>query len=101
MINTAVVVPEKAGGDGVSLYDTVTVFLPEDKSEKVFQIVSTVRQDALHGRISLESPVGRALLGKKVGDTVHIQVKPQWGYDMVIRSIEKGEDDGSAPLNQY
>ncbi len=101
MMKTAVVVEEQTGGDGVSLYDKVTVYLPEDDEEEVYQIVSTVRQDALHGRISLESPVGRALLGKKVGDTVHIQVKPQWGYDMVIRAIEKGEDDGSAPLNQY
>ncbi len=101
MIKTAVVVPEQAGGDGVNLYDKVTVYLPEDDEEEVYQIVTTMRQDALHGRISLESPVGRALLGKKVGDTVHIQVKPQWGYDMVIRAIEKGEDDGSAPLNQY
>ncbi len=101
MMKTAVVVPETVGGDGVGLYDKVTVYLPEDDEEEVYQIVSTVRQDALHGRISLESPVGRALLGKKVGDRVHIQVKPQWGYDMVIRAIEKGEDDGSAPLNQY
>ncbi len=101
MIRTARVVSETTGGDGVNLYDKVTVYLPEDDEEEVYQIVTTMRQDALHGRISLESPVGRALLGKKVGDTVHIQVKPQWGYDMVIRAIEKGEDDGSAPLNQY
>ena len=63
--------------------------------------MTTMRQDALHGRISKESPVGRALLGKKAGDRVHIQVNDSYGYDVVIRNIEKGSDDGSAPLNAF
>lgn len=83
------------------LYDRVTVYLPEDDCEEVYQVVTTVRQDALHGRISKESPVGKALLGRQVGETVRIQVDEKYGYDMVIRAIEPGEDDGSAPLNQY
>lgn len=101
MIKTAVVVDVAGPADGVQLYDRVTVYLPEDDEEEVYQIVTTVRQDALHGLISLESPVGKALLGRKVGDTVHIQVNESYGYDMVIRAIEKGSDDGSVPLNQY
>ena len=60
-----------------------------------------MRQDALHGLISRESPVGKALLGRKVGDIVHIQVDESFGYDMVIRAIEKLEDDGSIPLNRF
>ena len=60
-----------------------------------------MRQDALHGLISKESPVGKALLGRKVGETVHIQVNDSFGYDAKILSIEKGEDDGSAPLRGY
>ena len=85
----------------MGLYDRVTVYLEEDDEETTFQIVTTMRQDALHGRISKESPVGRALLGKKAGDRVHIQVNDSYGYDVVIRSIEKGSDDGSAPLNAF
>ena len=45
--------------------------------------------------------LGRALLGKKAGDRVHIQVNDSYGYDVVIRNIEKGSDDGSAPLNAF
>ena len=101
MIRTAVVIEDRSGQDTVGLYDRVTVYLEEDDEETTFQIVTTMRQDALHGRISKESPVGRALLGKKAGDRVHIQVNDSYGYDAVIRNIEKGSDDGSAPLNAF
>lgn len=101
MIRTAQVVSESTRGDGVALYDKVTVYLPEDGETEELRIVTTMRKDPLHGLISLESPVGKALLGKKVGDIVHIQVDENYGYDMVIRALEKGADDGSVPLNQY
>lgn len=101
MIRTAQVIDEGGRNGGVSLYDKVTVFLPEEGETEELQIVTTMRKDPLHGLISLESPVGKALLGKKIGDIVHIQVDERYGYDMVIRAIEKGADDGSVPLNTY
>ena len=101
MIRTAVVVDDRSGADTVGLYDLVTVYLPEDGESERYQIVTTMRQDALQGRISRESPVGRALLGRRVGDRVRIQVNDSYGYDMEIRAIEKGSDDGSVPLNSY
>ena len=101
MIKTAVVVDDAAPPDAAGLFDLITVYLPEDNVEESYRVVTTVRQDALHGLISRESPVGKALLGSKVGDTVHIQVDANYGYDMVVRAIEKGGDDGSVPLNQY
>ena len=101
MIRTAVVIEDRSGQDTVGLYDRVTVYLEEDDEETTFQIVTTMRQDALHGRISKESPVGRALLGRRAGDRVHIQVNDSYGYDALIRKIEKGADDGSAPLNVF
>ncbi len=101
MIKTARVIAETGPANGAQLYDKITVYLPDDDVEETYQVVTTVRQDVLHGRVSKESPVGAALLGKTVGETVHIQVNGGAGYDMVIRAIEKGADDGSAPLNPY
>ncbi len=101
MIRTAHVIADTGPAAGAQLYDKITVYLPDDDCEETYQVVTTVRQDALHGRISKESPVGAALLGRQVGETVHIQVDKSFGYDMVIRAIEKGSDDGSAPLNEY
>ena len=101
MIRTARVIREEGASDGVSLYDKVTVYLEDEDDTETYQVVTTMRQDALHGLISKESPVGKALLGRKVGETVHIQVNETFGYDAKILSIEKGEDDGSVPLRGY
>ena len=101
MIKTAVVIEDKSGADSIGLYDKVTIWLEEDEAEEVWQIVTTVRQDPLQGRISKESPAGRALLGKKVGDKVFVQVNKDFGYEVAVRSIEKGHDDGSVELNQF
>ena len=92
MIKTAKVFDDTSGADQVGLYDKVTVYMEDDDETEVYQIVTTMRQDVLKGLISKESPVGRSLLGKRVGDRVHIQVNENYGYDAVIRSIEKGED---------
>ena len=101
MIKTAVVLPDAGASDGVQLYDRVTVFLEDEGDTEVYQVVTTMRQDALHGLISKESPLGKALLGRKVGETFHIQVNDTYGYDAVVKAIEKGADDGSVPLNRF
>ena len=101
MIKTAVVLPEPEESDGVALYDKVTVFLEDEGDTEVYQVVTTMRQDALHGLISKESPLGKALLGRRVGEKFHIQVNDKYGYDAVVKAIEKGADDGSVPLNQF
>ena len=98
MIKTAVVVSEKSAEGTVGLYDRVTLYVEEDDEEIVCQIVTTMRQDALNGQVSKESPVGRAVLGRRLGDRVTVQVNDSYSYDVVIRAIEPGEDTGEAPL---
>ena len=101
MIKTAVVIEDRSADDTVGLYDKVTIWLEEDEEEETWQVVTTVRQDVSHGLISKESPMGSVLLGKKVGDRSYVQVNKDFGYYVVIRSIEKGHDDGSAELNRF
>ena len=98
MIRTAVVVSEKSAEGTVGLYDKVTLYVEEDDEEIVCRIVTTMRQDALNGLVSKESPVGKAVLGRKLGDRVTVQVNDSYSYDVVIRAIEPGEDTGEAPL---
>lgn len=101
MIKTAVVISDGSEEDQVGLYDKVAVYMEDDNETEVYQIVTTMRQNVLEGRISKESPVGRCLLGKRVGDRVYIQVNEAYGYNAVIQQIEKGRDDGEIPLIQY
>ncbi len=101
MIRTAVVVEDASDKDSVGLYDKVTVFLEDEGESEVWQVVTTMRQDALRGRMSKESPMGKALLGRRVGERFYIQVNDKFGYYAQVQAIEKGVDDGSAPLNQF
>ncbi len=101
MIETAVIIDSSSAPNEVGLYDRVTVYLEDEGEEETWQVVTSVRQDVLNGLISKESPMGSALLGKKEGERFWVQVNKDYGYYAVVRSIEKGQDDGSAPLNSY
>lgn len=101
MIKTAVVITGETDADKVGLFDFVTVWVEEDEEEQVYQLVTTVRQDALKNRISNQSPFGKAVLGKRVGDRLYIEVNESYGYYIVIRAIQKGTDDGSIPINSF
>ena len=101
MIRTAKVIEVREAADAVGLFDRVTIYNEMAKREMEVRIVTTLRQDALKGLVSKESPVGKALLGRRAGDRVHIRVSDALQYDMVVRSIEKGEDDGSASIRAY
>lgn len=102
MIGSAVVIDDTSDEDEVGLFDKVTVSIPSmGNKEMTYQIVTTMRADALQGRITRESPVGKVLVGGHEGDIVHVQVSPDFGYDMKIIDIEKVEDDGSIKINEY
>ena len=101
MIKTARIIDDKSSEDEVGLFDKVEIYIPEDDETQIIQIVTTVRTDPRLGLISKESPFGKSILGKKVGDVITVQVSESYSYDAEIRAITKGEDDGSAPLMRY
>ena len=101
MVRTAKVISAASGQTEVGLFDKVTLFNEMLSKEMTIQIVTTLRQDALKGLISKESPVGKALLGHQVGDRVQVTVRDDLKYFVVIRAIEKGEDDPSLAISSY
>ena len=101
MIRTAKVIEVKGQDDTVGLFDKVTVFNEMVKKEMTIQLVTTLRQDALKGLISKESPVGKALMGHKVGERVQVEIDPTRKYFMEIKAIEKGFDDESLDISAY
>lgn len=101
MIKTARVISEDSAEDEVGINNTVTVEFLEDGLEETYKIVTTVRGNSLENLISNESPLGKALLGKKEGETAHVQVNNAVAYDVKIVKIEKTVDDGSDKIRSF
>lgn len=98
MIKSATVIEDQAGDDQVGLFDRVELYLEDDDDTEIVQVVTTVRCDPLKGRISKESPMGKQLLGKRVGDRFLVEADSGYSYYVQVRTITKGEDDGTAPI---
>lgn len=101
MIKTAVIIDTKSDSDAVGLFDTVTYYVEEDDCEETVRIATSLRRDPFQSIISKESPLGSALMGKRVGDRVEIKVSADYSYFVVIRKIEKGSDDDSLEIRKY
>lgn len=99
MIRTATIV-KPTEGEGITLFDKLTL-RDEDGDEMAVQLVTTLRVNADKGLISPESPLGKALIGHKAGDTVTVQVREDFSYEVTVLTVEKGEDDESLPIAQY
>ena len=98
MIKSATVIEDQSGEDEVGLFDEVELYLEDDDDVETVQVVTTVRCDPRQGRVSKESPLGKALLGRKLGDRFLIQVNDSYSYYATVKSITKETDDGSAPI---
>ena len=101
MIKSATVIDDRSADDEVGLFDRVEIYIPEDDETQIIQVVTTVRCDPRRGLISKESPLGREILGRKVGDSFTVHVNDSYSYYIQIRSVEKGADDDSLPISSY
>jgi len=101
MIRTAKVIEINKAEDEVGLFDRVLIYNEKMKAEKEIQIVTTLRQNALLGYVSKESPLGQTIMGKRVGDRVEVIVSPTMSYFVEIRRITKGEDNEDLPISGF
>lgn len=101
MVKTARIIEDDSKEDEVGLDNTVTVYFVEDKEEETYKIVTSVRGDSVSNLITIESPLGKALMGHKVGDTVSVKVNEQVSYDVIIRNIENTRDEGKEGIREF
>lgn len=101
MIKTADIITDNSKEDQAGIFNTVEIYFEEDDITETYKLVTTVRGNSLKGLISIESPIGSAVLGRRAGDRVYIKVNDNYGYYIVIKSIIKTEDDGSEQLRKF
>ena len=94
MLKNAEIVSDQSKSDEVGINNTVTLYMEDDDEEETYKIVTSIRGNSMKGHISTESPMGKALLGHKVGERVYIKVNENFGYYAVIRKIENTDDGG-------
>ena len=101
MIRTAEVFEDTSAQDEVGMNNTVEVYFEEDDEVEIYKIVTTVRENSLKGLISVESPIGKAIYGRKVGERVKVTVNEKYEYYVVIRSITKTFDDSDDKIRSF
>ena len=101
MIRTAVIVEDHGGDDEVTMNKSVEVYFPDDDETETYRIVTTIRGNSLKGLISIDSPLGKALLHHKVGDTVEVHVNKTTSYEVEIRSISAAADEEEDEIRKF
>lgn len=100
MIKTAHVVSDESKEDEVGINNTVEIYLEDEDETETFKLVTSIRGNSMKGMISTESPLGRAILGKKAGDRVYVAVNEKAGYYVEIKKI-KNTDDSNDKIRSY
>ena len=101
MIKTARVIEDNSAADTAGLYDFVDIRMENTGATRRIQLVTTLRQDALRGLISKESPVGKAVMGRRAGERVQAVIENGRSFYVEILAIEKGADDGTIPIGTF
>ncbi len=101
MLKHAQIVSDESKADEVGINNTVEVYFEEDDETETYRLVTSVRGNSLQGLISIESPLGKAIQGHKVGDRVFINTNGNAGYYVKIQKIENTTDDSQDSLRKY
>ena len=101
LIRTAEIIKEDAETDVAGINRRVTIYIPEDDEEETYKIVTNIRGDSLEGRITEDSPLGKALKGHRAGEQVTVHVNDSYSYDVVIREVVAVEDDLTDGIRKY
>lgn len=94
MLKNAEIVSDQSRADEVGINNTVTLYMEDDDEEETYKLVTSIRGNSMKGHISTESPMGKAILGHKVGERIYIKVSEDYGYYAVIHKIENTDDGG-------
>lgn len=101
MLKNAVIIEDSSKSDEVGINNTVELYIEEDDEVETYRLVTSIRGSSLNGLISIESPLGKAIIGHKVNDRVYIRVNEDYGYYAVIQKIINTQDEAEDHIRSY
>ena len=90
MLKNAIVISDESRSDEVGLNKAVTLYMQDDDEEETYKLVTSIRGNSMHNMVSIESPLGKAILRHKVGDRVEITTDNGYSYFAEISSTPIG-----------
>ena len=100
LIKTATIIEDDTQDDEIGLYSVVDLYMEEDDETMTVKVVTSIR-GSMKGFISIDSPLGKAIKGHKLGDRIYIKVSDDYGYYVVVKGIEQTMDDGTDDIRSY
>lgn len=101
MLKHAKIVSDQSAEDEVGINNTVDLYFEDDDEVETYRLVTSVRANSMEGKISIESPLGKAIKGRKTGDRIFVKTSENAGYYVEIRKIDKTTDDSNDYLRKY
>ena len=101
VLRFARIIDDSSKDDEVGLNNTVTLYCEEDDEEETDRIVTSMRGNGSHGLISNEAPIGRAIMGHKVGDRCTGRMENGISDDVIIRNIENTGESADDQIKAY
>lgn len=101
MLKNAQIVSDESKDDEVGINNTVELYLEDDDEVETYRLVTSIRGSSLNGLISTESPLGKAIFRRKVGDRVEVKVNDQYSYFVVIRAIHNTQEDENDRIRSF
>ena len=101
MLKTAVIVEDESKEDEIGINNTVDLYFEDDEEVETYRIVTSVRGSSLNGLVSIESPLGKALLGHKEGDRVFIKVNDDFGYYVIVKKVIKTQSEDEDHIRSF
>lgn len=101
MLKTAEIIEDHSAQDQVGMNNIVHLYMEEDDETETYKLVTSIRSSSLKGYVSIESPLGKAILGRKTGDRVTVKVNEHYSYDVIIKGIEKNTDESQDEIRKF
>ena len=101
MLKTAVMVEDVSADNEVGMNKRVIVYIEEDDVYETYKIVTSIRGNSMKGLVSIESPLGKALLGHKVDERVFVSITEKSGYYVKITDVKNESTVEEEEIRKY